>query len=142
MRIKKRLVSAAVLPYTGFMQNNPQEEYKMPFINIHVTGTLDQAHKDALKTRLGQIVTILPNKHESGLMVDISDGHSMYFQGNQLDKCAFVDVRLYKQSPFEEKGQFVKALFEALEQIAGVPQNCVYLNFIELENWASRGGFR
>lgn len=142
MRIKKRLVSAAVLPYTGFMQNNPQEEYKMPFINIHVTGTLDQAHKDALKTRLGQIVTILPNKHESGLMVDISDGHSMYFQGNRLDKCAFVDVRLYKQAPFEEKDQFVKALFEALEQIAGVPQNCVYLNFIELETWASHGSLR
>lgn len=114
----------------------------MPFINIHVTGTLDQAHKDALKTRLGQIVTILPNKHESGLMVDISDGHSMYFQGNRLDKCAFVDVRLYKQAPFEEKDQFVKALFEALEQIAGVPQNCVYLNFIELETWASHGSLR
>jgi len=114
----------------------------MPYINIHVTGALCENKRDELKSKLGQIIEILPGKSESGLMVDISDNHTMYYQGNKLDKCAFVDVRLYKQSPFVEKGEFAKALFAALEEIAGVPSNSVYLNFIELENWASRGGFR
>ena len=114
----------------------------MPFIHIHVTGSLSEEKKDALKTRLGQIISILPGKEESGLMVDIADGRSMYYRGNRMEKCAFADVRLYKESPFAQKEQFAGALYDALEEIAGVPRTQVYLNIQELANWGSRGGFR
>ena len=113
----------------------------MPFVNIHVTGTLTEEKKDLLKTRLGELITILPGKQESGLMVDIADNHSMYYQGSKLEKCAFVDVRLYKESPMEEKGKFATALFETLEEITGVPRTRVYLNFLEMNTWGSKGTF-
>lgn len=111
----------------------------MPFISVNVTGQVTPAQKEQIKTQLGQLITILPGKDEGGLMVDISDNHSLYFGGKEKESCAFLDIRLYKESPLAEKTEFVKAVCEALHETLGIDKGDVYLNFIELANWGCGG---
>ena len=114
----------------------------MPFIAVNTSCTLTKAQKDDIKTNLGKLIEILPTKSEKGLMVDICDNHSLYFAGNEMEKAAFVDLRLFKESPFESKREFYIALCKILDEVAGIEAANVYFNAIELQNWGSRGDFR
>ncbi len=114
----------------------------MPFISINLSASITKAQKDEIKTRLGKLIEIIPSKSEKGLMVDISDDHALYYAGQEMENAAFIDVRLYKDSPFDEKGEFFKQTCLMLGEIAGVDPQSVYCNIFELQNWGSRGVFR
>ena len=64
----------------------------MPYIAINTSKTLSDGQKDALKTALGEKITVIPGKSESKLMIDIADSRAMYFAGEKRD-LAFVEVR-------------------------------------------------
>ena len=51
----------------------------MPYIGINTSKNLSQVQKEELTSALGEKIVIIPGKSESKLMVDISDGHTMYF---------------------------------------------------------------
>ena len=114
----------------------------MPFISVNVSGSLTKLQKDDIKSRLGKLIEILPTKSEKGLMVDISDNHSLYYAGEEMEKAAFVDLRLYKESPFDEKREFFKKVCDMLAEVAGIDAGNIYCNMFELSNWGSRGDFR
>ena len=114
----------------------------MPFISVSVSNALTKDQKDEIKSRLGQLIEILPTKSEKGLMVDISDNHSIYYAGEEMKNAAFIDLRLYKESPFDEKGAFFNQTCEMLSSVAGIDIGSIYFNVFELANWGSKGNFR
>ena len=67
----------------------------MPFINSKVTVSLDNAKKDELKAALGDIITTIPGKSESWLMVGFEDNYSLYFKGTNDKPAAFVEVKIF-----------------------------------------------
>ena len=87
----------------------------MPYICVNLTKKLTDSQKDAIKAGLGEQIALIPGKRERALMVDFSDGHTMYFAGEKRD-LAFVDVRCYKAAAFEDKKAFTEAVFALLEQ--------------------------
>jgi len=113
----------------------------MPFIRLTTSKTLTHEQKLALKAGFGRDISILPTKTEAGLMVSIEDGCSMFYGGEEKE-CAFLDLRLYKASPLEEKKLFVLACYALLREIAGLDEQNVYMNIIEQENWASCGALK
>ena len=112
----------------------------MPFISVNTAAVLTKEQKDEIKTRLGRMIELLPGKAERGLMIDISCGHTLYYAGVEQPAGAFVDVRLYKESPFEAKVAFNAELVDMLSQVAGINKESVYCNYLELPNWGGRGG--
>ena len=114
----------------------------MPFISVNVSGSLSKMQKDEIKSSLGKLIEILPTKSEKGLMVDICDNHTLYYAGEEMEKAAFIDLRVYKESPFDEKREFFKRVCEMMSEIAGIDAANIYCNIFELSNWGSRGDFR
>lgn len=113
----------------------------MPYVSVSTSQKLSQAQKDSLKTTLGEKISLIPGKTEAGLMVDISDGHSLYFAG-KADDLAFVDIRCFGQTAPDAKKAYAAAVFEALEKQLGIPADHVYLNHTDLDTWGSRGVLR
>lgn len=111
----------------------------MPFIRVNVPIELNEAKKEAVKSELGKLVEILPGKSESVLMVELNGSKTMYFKGEKTQPCAFVEIRLYKESPMEAKKEFTGKVFEMLERVLGLKPGNVFINFMEFPNWGSGG---
>lgn len=113
----------------------------MPYIAINTSKPLSDAQKETLKTALGEKITLIPGKGESKLMVDISDGHTMYLAGEKRE-LAYVDVKCYGSTEFSNKKAFTEAVFEIVQQVTGLPQNGIYLTYSEFENWGTLGSMK
>lgn len=111
----------------------------MPFISVSTANHLETSQKEDIKTALGELITILPNKTEKVLMIDISDDHTMYFNGKTMDNCAYLDVRLYKESSLESKEELTKALYKMLDDIVGLKEDQIYITFGEYATWGTMG---
>jgi len=106
----------------------------MPYICVNLTKKLSDQQKDAIKSGLGEKISLIPGKTEKALMVDFSEGHTMYFAGEKRD-LAFVDVRCYKTAEFENKKAFTEAVFELMEQETGLTADDVDRAWGEYDTW-------
>lgn len=113
----------------------------MPYIGVHVTGTLSNVQKDAIKTGLGEKISLIPGKTERVLMVDISENHTMYFGGEQRP-LAFLDVRCYKTAAFEDKKAFTEAAFAVVQSVTGLRAEDIYLSHGEYDTWGTNGSMK
>ena len=109
----------------------------MPMITAQIGKKLTEEEAIRLKSGLGEIIALIPGKSESVLMIDLCDGHNMFFKGEKT-QAAYLDVRLYTKAPFEAKAAFAAAAAELLEEV-GIQRQDTYLTFTEFENWGMRG---
>ena len=110
----------------------------MPYIAVNVTGTLTREQKLAIKSGLGEKISIIPGKIEKALMVDISENHTM-FMGGEERPLAFVDVRCYGETELQYKTEFTEAVFEILQSATELTARDIYLNHTDFANWGTRG---
>ena len=66
----------------------------MPFIDSKITLQLSKEKEESIKQKLGQAVSIL-GKSEGFLMVGFDDEYTLYMGGKELEKGAFVSVKLF-----------------------------------------------
>lgn len=111
----------------------------MPYIGVNLSKTLEAGQGEALKTAVGEVITLLPGKSEALLMMDIQDGKPTWFGGKAQENSAFVDVRLYGSQSFEAKSNFTKAMFEAFERVLGIAPESMFLGIKEYDTWGTRG---
>ena len=111
----------------------------MPHIIVNTNLTLGKEQKDAFKNEFGKAITILPGKTEQVLMVDISDGHTIYFRGEEPEQVAHVEVRLYGTSSFESKSEFTREVYRILNDILGLKENEATVCFGEYSVWGANG---
>lgn len=110
----------------------------MPYIHASIAPALGKQKIEAVKTMLGQTISILPGKSEAVLMLRIDDDVPMYFRG-EAGQCAILAVHLYKASPLEAKKQYAREVMQQLCLITGLPADRVFLNFTEHDDWAANG---
>lgn len=113
----------------------------MPYIGISTSKKLSDEQKDALKTALGEKISVIPGKSEKALMVDIADSHTMYFAGEKRE-LAFLDVRCYGSTEFANQKAFTEAAFEVVQQTTGLPEDGIYLTYSEFANWGTKGSMK
>ena len=64
----------------------------MPFINSKISTPISIEQEQALKTRLGQAISIVPGKSESWLMLGFEPNYNLYFRGSNSEPLAMVEV--------------------------------------------------
>lgn len=82
----------------------------MPFIGSRVTVKLTKEKKDTIKKRLGEAISLIPGKSESFLMVGFEDNYSLYFGGKELEKGAFVEVKIFGKATEEDYNKVTAAI--------------------------------
>ncbi len=111
----------------------------MPFINSKVTVKMSEEKKEAVKKRLGEIISLIPGKSENWLMVGFEDGYDLYFQGNQNGESAFVEVSVYGKASPSVCDSMTGAICKIFEEELGIPGNRIYVKYQEVPNWGWNG---
>ena len=110
----------------------------MPYIGINVTGSLTEKQKNTIKNGLGEKISLIPGKNESRLMIDFSENHTLYMAGNRRP-LAFIDVRCYGKTEFENNKAFTEAALTLIQETLGLEPGDLYLTLTEFEHWGVMG---
>jgi hypothetical protein len=110
----------------------------MPYISIAIGKKLEAPQRDKLKTELGRLITIIPGKTESGLIVHIQDSGVLYMGGAEVP-CAYIDLRVYTKTTEEAKKRFTRETCAYIAREFGIPIENQYLTIAEFENWGYDG---
>jgi phenylpyruvate tautomerase PptA (4-oxalocrotonate tautomerase family) len=110
----------------------------MPYVSVTIGRKLDDGQKDALKSELGRLITIIPGKTEPDLFVHIQDEGAVYFGGTRSPS-VYVDVRVYTKTPAAAKQRFVREVCAFIAREFGIPPERQYLTISEYDNWGYDG---
>ena len=113
----------------------------MPYVSITTAKKIDCPVKEKLNQEICKIMPTLPGKDKDNTLLAINDCASMYKSGAPNDG-VFVEVRLYKKSPEENKKEFAGKIHAILKDALNLADDsCVYMNYLEFENWAANGNY-
>ncbi len=111
----------------------------MPYIKTNVSIPVTKEQKENVKSRFGQIISLIPGKSEAFLMVDLQDNCSLYFGGNQDGPTAYVKVEVFGSLSDEYSLMLTKNICSMLEEELHIPQNRIYVNYESFTQWGWNG---
>lgn len=106
----------------------------MPYVHLNVSRKLTEEEIAKIRDSVAGIMPALPGKTRENSMIHI-DGACALSMGDPETPCAFLEVRLYKPSPEENKKDFVGKAAAVLTETTGIPGERIYINIIELNEW-------
>ena len=110
----------------------------MPFIDSKITGTVSAEKKEAIKTRLGQAISVL-NKSETYLMVGFEDNYDLFMAGQKLEKGAYVSVSLFGNASSDAYDKMTAKICEILSDELAIPGDKVYVTYHGVNDWGWNG---
>jgi phenylpyruvate tautomerase PptA (4-oxalocrotonate tautomerase family) len=111
----------------------------MPYIHVSMSKKITDAEKEKLMKEFGQEISILEGKSEKWLMVNISDGQSMCFQGDDKKPCAIIEASVYGAASADEYGKLTGVLTETVSETAEIPGDRIYVKYTETPYWGWNG---
>lgn len=111
----------------------------MPYISVNTTKKVSPDCEKALKSALGEAITLFKGKTERWLMVEIQDSCRIWFQGNQDGDSAWLEVKLLGRADKEAFDAVTARLCEIMESVVGVPSDRVYVKYEEIDHWGWNG---
>ena len=111
----------------------------MPFLAIKTNKVLAPEQKERLADRIGELVSIIPNKRKEILMVDVEDGHTLYFRGTINQSCALAALSCYQAAPYEKNKEFTEKMMSVISEELEIPISKIYVTIMEMPVWGSGG---
>lgn len=111
----------------------------MPFINSKVSVKLTKQQEETLKQKLGKAIELIPGKSESWLMVGFEDEYSLYFKGQEYEKIAFVEVKIFGKADRAAYDKLTAAICEIYDEVLQIPSDKVYVTYQEVQHWGWNG---
>jgi phenylpyruvate tautomerase PptA (4-oxalocrotonate tautomerase family) len=111
----------------------------MPHINVYNPMKLTKEEEQKLVSKLGELIAIIPNKDEKGLMVSVNSENHLYHGGEAQEKAFYLEIKIFKNCPRESKKEFASETIKMLEEEFCVPKAHIYINFFEVFDWAAGG---
>lgn len=111
----------------------------MPFINSKISTSLTNEQEQTIKSKLGQVISTIPGKSESWLMVGFEPDYRLYFRGDNSEPAAMVEVSVYGN---ENPGAFSKLtgqICEIFKEVLGIAPDHVYVKYQAVSNWGWNG---
>lgn len=112
----------------------------MPYITTTTNVALTEGKEDALKTRLGKAISLIPGKSESWLMVSFNPGTRMYFRGDSDEGIAFVNVSLFGGASDRAYDALTAEITGILSDELGISPDKIYIKYEECSHWGWNGG--
>ena len=110
----------------------------MPFINSKVTMELTPEKKQALAKALGKAIVTL-GKPESYLMLGFEDKKTLFFGGKQLDKGAFVSVKLLGSVSSDASNKMTAEVCDIFKKELDIPGEAIYITYQGIKDWGWNG---
>lgn len=107
----------------------------MPFIQTKVNVELSDEKTEALKSRYGEAISLIPGKSESGLMVLFEGEKNLFFRGANQTKMAYVEVNVLGHPSVEAYDKLTDALFQILDDELGISSENIYIKYDETDHW-------
>ncbi|MEF9934065.1 MAG: phenylpyruvate tautomerase MIF-related protein [Clostridium sp.] len=104
----------------------------MPYIDSSFSGKLTTKHSEILKTKLGKAIEILPGKSEQWLFLKFKDGERLYFQGEELNNGALVEIKMIGSKSRDEKEALTKEICNIYNECLGIDPKHIYIIFSEV----------
>lgn len=111
----------------------------MPFINTKVNTTISKEDEILLKERLGEAISIIPGKSEQWLMLGFEDNIKMYFRGNNDEKIAFVEVKVFGGENKAAFNDLTAEICKIYNDILGIDKDKIYVKYETTTNWGWNG---
>lgn len=111
----------------------------MPFIGSRITVQVSKEKKEIIKKRLGEAISLIPGKSETFLMVGFEDNYSLYLGGKELEKGAFVEVKIFGKASDSDYDKVTSAICTIYEEELQIPQDKIYVKYEEVSHWGWNG---
>lgn len=110
----------------------------MPYIQTRTNSKIDKEVELRIKNKFGEAIRIL-GKSEDWLMLDFVPECRMYYQGDDNELIAYVDIKIYGKSSRENYDNMTKVVTEIINQELGVQPDNIYVSYGEYDNWGWNG---
>lgn len=117
--------------------DNNRWRIAMPQIEFSTGRKLSKEQKENIVKAFGKIITVLPGKTEPDLMLDIEDDKELYLGGKRTDG-AYINMKMYLNTPMEDKKNFTEAVFVELEKL-GFSKDTIYMTITGMDHWCVGG---
>ena len=111
----------------------------MPFVDTKINVKVSKEQEIALKSKLGEVIELIPGKSENWLMVGIQDDYHMYFRGDDSQPIAFVEVRCFGSPDKAAFRNMTARLSEIYGELFGVSPNHMYVKYSATMDWGWNG---
>ena len=112
----------------------------MPMISTKTNVTISPEQELTLKSRLGEAISILSGKSERWLMLSFEDKCQLYFQGNNSNPIAYVEVKVFGRIDYSQSNKLTAKICEIFGDVLDIAASNVYIKYEEVEMWGWNGG--
>ena len=111
----------------------------MPYISTKTTVKLSNEKCEAIKSRLGKAIELIPGKSEGWLMLSFEGESTMYFKGKKDKPLAFVEVKLFGKASRDAYNSLTREITDILKEELNIQPDCIYVKYEEVSNWGWNG---
>lgn len=111
----------------------------MPYISTKVSVSISPEKEQSLKTKFGKAISILPGKSEHWLMLSFEDNCRLYFQGDNSQPTAFVEVKIYGKANADAYNRLTEEISSILGEELSIPPARIYVKYEETPYWGFNG---
>ena len=106
----------------------------MPYISFKTNHKLTLRQENTIKSKSGELISLIPGKTEKALMNHMQDDQIMYFKGEETP-CMMIEINLYKSAEFDDKKKLTEAMIQMIHETTKIEVDNIYVIFHEFDHW-------
>ena len=106
----------------------------MPYISFKTNHKLTLRQENTIKSKSGELISLIPGKTEKALMIHMEDDQIMYFKGEETP-CMMIEINLYKSAEFDDKKKLTDAMIQMIHETTKIEADHIYVIFHEFDHW-------
>ena len=106
----------------------------MPYISFKTNHKLTLRQENTIKSKSGELISLIPGKTEKALMIHMEDDQIMYFKGEETP-CMMIEINLYKSAEFGVEKKLTEAMIQMIHETTKIEADNIYVIFHEFDHW-------
>lgn len=106
----------------------------MPYRSFKTNHKLTLRQENTIKSKAGELISLIPGKTEKALMIHMEDDQIMYFKGKEMP-CMMIEINLYKSAEFDDKKKLTEAMIQMIHETTKIDADNIYVIFHEFDHW-------
>lgn len=111
----------------------------MPMISAKTNIAISSEQEIELKSKLGGAITVLSGKSENWLMLDFQDNCRLWFQGDNSEPIAYIEVKVYGKIDYSQSNKLTSKLCEIFNEVMSISLDKIYVKYEEVDMWGYNG---